>query len=177
MTNSGNGKDVEKASKTGTTPALTTVGLYRNGVFQKAAAFSDTVRDASKDAIYLPPSFMEATLLSGLDAPVLKEAKSNPVPVLLRIKDLAVLPNRLKADLKGCFVIAEGHGDQPREQRRHGGQQQGVARPAPQQGRDRYAVREGVAEIAGEHGAEPAQVADDEGVVEAIARPQGVHRF
>jgi conjugal transfer pilus assembly protein TraB len=72
---------------------------------------SGVKKNESKDAIYLPPSFMEATLLSGLDAPVLKEAKSNPVPVLLRIKDLAVLPNRLKADLKGCFVIAEGHGD------------------------------------------------------------------
>ena len=72
---------------------------------------SGVKKNETKDAIYLPPSFMEATLLSGLDAPVLKEAKSNPVPVLLRIKDLAVLPNRLKADLKGCFVIAEGHGD------------------------------------------------------------------
>jgi conjugal transfer pilus assembly protein TraB len=72
---------------------------------------SGVKKNESKDPIYLPPSFMEATLLSGLDAPVLKEAKSNPVPVLLRIKDLAVLPNRLKADLKGCFVIAEGHGD------------------------------------------------------------------
>jgi len=72
---------------------------------------SGVKKNEGKDAIYLPPSFMEATLLSGLDAPVLKEAKSNPVPVLLRIKDLAVLPNRLKADLKGCFVIAEGHGD------------------------------------------------------------------
>jgi conjugal transfer pilus assembly protein TraB len=72
---------------------------------------SGVKKNERKEAIYLPPSFMEATLLSGLDAPVLKEAKSNPVPVLLRIKDLAVLPNRLKADLKGCFVIAEGHGD------------------------------------------------------------------
>ncbi len=31
--------------------ALTTVGLYKNGVFQKAAAFSDTVRDASEEAV------------------------------------------------------------------------------------------------------------------------------
>jgi conjugal transfer pilus assembly protein TraB len=53
---------------------------------------------------------MEATLLSGLDAPVVKEAKNNPVPVLIRIKNLAVLPNQLKANLKGCFVIAEGYG-------------------------------------------------------------------
>jgi len=63
------------------------------------------------DSVYLPPSFMEATLLSGLDAPTVESAKGNPVPVLLRIKDLAILPNKVKADLKGCFVIAEGQGN------------------------------------------------------------------
>jgi conjugal transfer pilus assembly protein TraB len=30
--------------------------------------------------------------------------------MLIRIKDLAVLPNEVKADLKGCFVVAEGEG-------------------------------------------------------------------
>lgn len=63
-----------------------------------------------KQSVYLPPSFMEATLLSGLDAPTVESAKGQPVPVLLRVKDLAVLPNKVKANLKGCFVIAEGHG-------------------------------------------------------------------
>lgn len=66
--------------------------------------------DKKKQTVYLPPSFMEATLLSGLDAPIVQEAKGNPVPLLLRVKDLAVLPNRVKANLKGCFVIAEGYG-------------------------------------------------------------------
>jgi conjugal transfer pilus assembly protein TraB len=64
-----------------------------------------------KYRIYLSPSFMEATLLSGLDAPTTTAGKSNPVPVLLRIKDLAILPNKVKADLKGCFVLAEGKGN------------------------------------------------------------------
>ena len=63
------------------------------------------------DRVYLPPSFMAATLLSGLDAPTSEGAKGNPAPVFIRIKDLAVLPNRVKANLKGCFVIAEGHGN------------------------------------------------------------------
>jgi conjugal transfer pilus assembly protein TraB len=63
-----------------------------------------------EDRIYLPPSFMAATLLSGLDAPALDMGKGNPVPVLIRIKDLAFLPNSVRADLKGCFVIADGHG-------------------------------------------------------------------
>jgi len=64
-----------------------------------------------KDQIYLPPSFMEATLLSGVAASTTSAAKGNPLPVLLRIKDLAVLPNKVKANLKGCFAIAEATGN------------------------------------------------------------------
>lgn len=61
--------------------------------------------------VYLPPSFMEATTLSGLAAPTTQGAGSNPLPILLRIQDLAVLPNKVKANLKGCFVIGEGVGN------------------------------------------------------------------
>jgi len=64
-----------------------------------------------KFQIYLPPSFMEATLLSGLDASTTTAGKSDPVPVLLRIKELAILPNKVRGDLKGCFVLAEGKGN------------------------------------------------------------------
>lgn len=60
---------------------------------------------------YLPPSFMAATLLSGLDAPTSHDAKGTPVPVILRIKAPAMLPNEVKADLQGCFVIADGRGN------------------------------------------------------------------
>jgi len=71
-------------------------------------------QDKKKDLtrkIYLPPSFMAATLLSGLDAPTAEIGKGNPVPALLRIQDLAVLPNDVKADLKGCFAIVSGYGN------------------------------------------------------------------
>jgi conjugal transfer pilus assembly protein TraB len=73
----------------------------------------DTGEDKKKEnaTVYLPPSFMEATLLSGLDAPTASEAKGNPVPVLLKVKTPAVLPNSVKANLKGCFVIADGRGN------------------------------------------------------------------
>ena len=60
--------------------------------------------------IYLPPSFMEGTLLSGMYAPANEGGKGEPLPGLIRIKNLAILPNSVKADLKGCFVIVEGHG-------------------------------------------------------------------
>lgn len=60
--------------------------------------------------IYLPPSFMEATLLSGMYAPTSEGGKGSPMPALIRIKNLAILPNAVKGDLKGCFVIAEAFG-------------------------------------------------------------------
>jgi conjugal transfer pilus assembly protein TraB len=67
-------------------------------------------KKSKKKTVYLPPSFMEATMLSGLDAPTTEGGKGEPVPVLLRINDLAFLPNQVRANLKGCFIISEGHG-------------------------------------------------------------------
>lgn len=64
-----------------------------------------------KKKYYLPTSFMEATLLSGLDAPAVSKGEGHPVPCLFRIKAPAVLPNEVKANLKGCFVIGEGLGN------------------------------------------------------------------
>lgn len=68
--------------------------------------------DAKKKGrmVYLPPSFMEASLLTGFDAATSGSGKSNPEPLLLRIQTPAVLPNDIKANLSGCFVIAEAVG-------------------------------------------------------------------
>jgi conjugal transfer pilus assembly protein TraB len=68
-----------------------------------------------KPGIYLPPSFMDASLLTGVIAATTQSGQNNTVPMLIRIKDLAVLPNEVKEDLKGCFVIAEGTGDLSQE--------------------------------------------------------------
>ena len=71
---------------------------------------SDT-KKAEVRSVYLPVSYMEATLLSGLDAPTSSAGKGNPVPVLIRVKLPAVLPNDVKANLRGCFVVADGKGN------------------------------------------------------------------
>ena len=60
--------------------------------------------------VYLPPSFMEANLLTGFDAATSGSSKNSPEPLLLRIKTPAVLPNDVKAELSGCFVVAEAVG-------------------------------------------------------------------
>ena len=64
-----------------------------------------------ESSVYLPPSFMEADLISGFAAPTMEAAKSEPVRIFLRIRDLAVLPNEIKGDLKGCFAVAEAYGN------------------------------------------------------------------
>jgi conjugal transfer pilus assembly protein TraB len=76
----------------------------------KTISFEVSKKSDPKKGITLPPSFMDASLLTGVIAPTAEAAKGHPIPMLIRIKDLAVLPNEVKADLKGCFVIAEGEG-------------------------------------------------------------------
>jgi len=60
--------------------------------------------------VYLPPSFMEAELLTGFDAATSGKGKNDPEPMLIRVQTPAVLPNDIKADLAGCFVVAEAVG-------------------------------------------------------------------
>jgi conjugal transfer pilus assembly protein TraB len=72
---------------------------------------ADDKKKDEKRSVFLPISYMEATLLSGLDAPTNIEGKSNPVPVLIRVQAPAVLPNDVKANLRGCFVVADGKGN------------------------------------------------------------------
>jgi conjugal transfer pilus assembly protein TraB len=56
-------------------------------------------------------SFVTGALLAGLDAPTGQFSTNNPVPVLMRVKQLAVLPNRFRADIRECFILAAGYGD------------------------------------------------------------------
>lgn len=86
------------------------------GVLSNQAAIKDDKAAEDKGVkkkprkVYLPPSFMEARLLTGFDASTSGDGKNNPEPVLLRIQTPAILPNDVKANLRGCFVIAEAVG-------------------------------------------------------------------
>lgn len=61
---------------------------------------------------YLPAgSIFSGTLITGMDAPTGNSARKEPFPALLRIKHDAILPNRWKADVKECFLLAAGFGD------------------------------------------------------------------
>lgn len=69
-------------------------------------------QDAKKNGrrFFLPTSFMPAKLLTGLKAKTVDSAKEDPEPMLLRVQAPAVLPNEVRAQLQGCFVIAHGYG-------------------------------------------------------------------
>ena len=59
---------------------------------------------------YMSPGFMDGMLLTGLKAETIEGASDNPEPMIIRVQAPAVLPNRVKANLKGCFVVAHGFG-------------------------------------------------------------------
>lgn len=61
---------------------------------------------------YLPAgSFATAVLLAGVDAPTGGQAKSQPVPTLLRLMDAGQLPNYWNSDVASCHVTGAAHGD------------------------------------------------------------------
>ncbi|MDZ7855935.1 TraB/VirB10 family protein [Sphaerotilus sp.] len=88
----------DRAKAAETSPAGTSPG---------AAATSD----ARTVSTFLPVSFTRGTLLGGLDAPTGGQSQSNPHPVLIRLSDNSVLPNRFRGEYRDCFVIAAGYGD------------------------------------------------------------------
>ena len=72
---------------------------------------ANPVADADTVATFLPVSFTRGTLLGGLDAPTGGQSQSNPHPVLIRLADNSVLPNRFRGEYRECFVVAAGYGD------------------------------------------------------------------
>ena len=79
-----------------------------NGPAQGTAGAASEARTVST---FLPVSFTRGTLLGGLDAPTGGQSQSNPHPVLIRLSDNSVLPNRFRGEYRDCFVVAAGYGD------------------------------------------------------------------
>ena len=90
-------------------------GLWRV-TLASSTKTADGASDGGKAApqtldTFLPVSFTRGVLLGGLDAPTGGQSQSNPHPVLIRLSDNSVLPNRYRAEYRECFVIAAGYGD------------------------------------------------------------------
>ncbi len=76
-----------------------------------AGTQTDKALDSKKKhTVYLPPSFMDGMVLTGIEADAGENAKAEPEPIIIRVEAPAQLPNELKANLKGCFVVANATG-------------------------------------------------------------------
>lgn len=56
-------------------------------------------------------SIISGTLLNGVAAPTSTDRASNPMPVLMRIKKEAIMPNYYTLDIRECHMIASAIGD------------------------------------------------------------------
>ena len=74
-------------------------------------ADSAKANEARTVSTFLPVSLTRGTLLGGLDAPTGGQSQANPHPVLIRLSDNSILPNRMRGEYRECFVIAAGYGD------------------------------------------------------------------
>jgi Bacterial conjugation TrbI-like protein. len=94
----------------------------------EAKAQIDTIRTTIPTG-----TFVGAVLLDGLDAPTGGLARTNPIPVLMRLVNDGTLPNRMRSRVRDCFVTGAGYGDLSAERAyirlenlscvlRHGGQ-------------------------------------------------------
>ena len=111
------GDPMGSASMAPPVPAITRITIADRSLLANGGAKSDHVSGTASQtsprtvATFLPVSFTRGTLLGGLDAPTGGQSQSNPHPVLIRLADNSVLPNRFRAAYRECFVIAAGYGD------------------------------------------------------------------
>jgi conjugal transfer pilus assembly protein TraB len=65
---------------------------------------------------YIPAgAFSKIILLSGIDAPTGDLAKSDPLPVLMKVQDEAQLPNKFRGKIKECLVVGAAQGSMSAE--------------------------------------------------------------
>ena len=91
------------------------IGSATSPVVPREAADAAAASKKKNRTIYLPPGFMKARLLTGIDALASRDATSNPEPIIARVQAPAVLPNEVKANLAGCFVIGNATGSLAKE--------------------------------------------------------------
>ena len=91
------------------------IGAATSPMLPKDASGNGPDSKKKNRTIYLPPGFMKARLLTGVDALASRDATSNPEPIIARVQAPAVLPNDVKANLSGCFVIGNATGSLAKE--------------------------------------------------------------
>ena len=78
----------------------------------KLAANEPTSSDPTVGKDYIPAgAFLHSVLITGMEAPTGKKLQSDPYPALARVDTDTILPNFHRADMKQCFILANGLGD------------------------------------------------------------------
>lgn len=73
---------------------------------------TESIHREKKNLDLLPTgSIIKATLVNGMDAPTMSQAKDNPLITHMIVRDLAILPNKYTYDIHQCFILGEGYGD------------------------------------------------------------------
>lgn len=79
---------------------------------QKSAGRKKIQETLLAKEFFLPAgSIMSGTLLNGVDAPTSTASANDPMPILLRIKREAILPNHYSMDVRECHMLASAVGE------------------------------------------------------------------
>lgn len=101
------------ANRTGRIQKLSARSNANTSISESGEAETGEVARVQKNVkTYVPAgAFGRITLLSGVDAPTGGLADSNPMPVLMKVRDKGTLANYFKTDLKECTVIGAAKGN------------------------------------------------------------------
>lgn len=92
--------------------AFSNNGNATAGTSDKAAKDGKSEGETRHVGRYIPAgTFTRGVLLGGLDAPAGGQAQSNPHPVLIKLQDNSILPNRFRTRTRECHVVGAGYGD------------------------------------------------------------------
>ena len=85
----------------------------QGGEGEPAAAEGEGESSGGKNVgTYIPSgSFVQADIIGGIDAPTGGQAQSDPHPLLMRLVDHSILPNRYRGRVKDCHMVGAGYGD------------------------------------------------------------------
>lgn len=90
------------------TATLDNKSIDKSGQIDKS---SNTQKDKTVSTYIPSNTFVKGILVGSLSANTGGNASSDPTPVLIRLTDLAQLPNEFKSNLKSCMVGGSGWGD------------------------------------------------------------------
>lgn len=101
--------DTQQGDQTPPPPEWVEVGAISRETFEPIN--EQVEEDVSVEKFKIPVGFMPAKLLVGVRAQTSQDGAQNPKPVHFRVQAPATLPNKVRMNLSGCFVIANTWGN------------------------------------------------------------------